>query len=89
MKNNAQIWEERYNKRDVVNRYPHEDVIGFMLRNYKADKDKVKVLDLGCGTGNNLVFLAKEGYDYYGIDYSHSAIQIVSETFDYFSLKLK
>ena len=40
MKNNAQIWEERYNKRDVVNRYPHEDVIGFMLRNYKADKDK-------------------------------------------------
>ena len=89
MKKNSQIWEERYTKRAVVNRYPHDDVVSFMLRNYKENKKNIKVLDLGCGTGNNLIFLAKEGYEYYGIDYSRSAIDIIPETFDYFSLRLK
>ena len=85
---NSKIWEERYSKRLIVNKYPYDDVVSFMLSNYKSDKKNIKVLDLGCGTGNNLAFLAKEGYDYYGIDYSASAIQIVSETFEYFSLNV-
>ena len=86
--NNSEIWEERYSQRLVVNKYPHDDIVSFMLRNYREDKEKIRVLDLGCGTGNNLTFLAKEKYDYYGIDYSTSAIEIVSDTFEYFSLPL-
>lgn len=89
MDNNSTIWESRYNKRQIVNKYPYDDVVSFMLSNYRENKKSIKVLDLGCGTGNNLAFLAREGYDYYAIDYSPSAIEIVKETFDYFSLPIE
>ena len=40
-------------------------------------KEKIKrVLDLGCGSGRHLVFLAKEGFDVYGFDISKHGIQI-------------
>ena len=40
-------------------------------------KEKIKrVLDLGCGSGRHLVFLAKEGFDVYGFDISKHGIKI-------------
>ena len=34
------------------------------------------VLDIGCGTGKEAIFLAKEGYDSHGIDISPTAIKL-------------
>lgn len=35
-----------------------------------------KVLDLGCGSGRHLVYLAKQGFDAYGIDIAKHGIEI-------------
>ncbi|HET8708981.1 MAG TPA: class I SAM-dependent methyltransferase [Candidatus Saccharimonadales bacterium] len=38
-----------------------------------------KALDAGCGTGNFSLYLAKNGYDVSGIDYSEKAITVAQE----------
>jgi len=39
------------------------------------DRSSIRVLDVGCGTGSNLWFLAREGYSISGIDGSEEAIR--------------
>ena len=39
-----------------------------------VDRSKIRILELGCGWGNNLSFLHNEGFDYYGIDFAKPAI---------------
>ena len=39
------------------------------------------MLEVGCGAGNNLEFLAKEGHDVYGIDASKIAIEHAKKKF--------
>jgi len=73
---NQEIWESRYGRGEVVNRYPYDSVVSFVLREFgKSNRESTRILDFGCGTGNHLAFWAQEGYDYYGIDYSSSAIR--------------
>jgi len=45
------------------------------LPTFKRFKVK-RVLDLGCGTGRNCVYLAKIGFDVVGVDVSKSALRI-------------
>lgn len=44
----------------------------------KSDKQKGKVLDIGCGTGRSITFVkdyvGKAGFEYYAIDYSKACI---------------
>ncbi len=35
-----------------------------------------RVLDVGCGAGDNLIFLLKEGFEAKGIDISHEAVRV-------------
>ena len=68
-------WEQIYHRH--LKRYPAEEVIGFVLRNFggaPARRD-LKILDLGCGQGVHLWFLAREGFDAYGIDGSASGVE--------------
>jgi SAM-dependent methyltransferase len=70
------IWEDIFATQDW-GKYPPEELIRFTARNfYKApDKNAVKFLELGCGTGANMWYLAREGFSAYGIDGSKSAIE--------------
>jgi SAM-dependent methyltransferase len=43
------------------------------------DPSTCRVLDLGCGAGNNVWFLAREGFDVTGIDISQSAIDFAKQ----------
>lgn len=73
----AQHWDEKFSTR-AWGRWPPEDLVRFMGRNFKhvKDKSKVGVLEVGCGPGANVWFLHREGYAVSGIDISPAAIDI-------------
>ncbi|MDR2817409.1 MAG: class I SAM-dependent methyltransferase [Oscillospiraceae bacterium] len=54
-------------------KYPDSGVVKYVFRNFNTNKHE-KVLDVGCGAGRHLRFLAREGFDAYGIDFSESGI---------------
>lgn len=53
---------------------PHEDMPGVvqLLKNNGAET----ILDLGCGSGRHVVYLARAGFSVYGLDNSPEGIQI-------------
>lgn len=78
------IWEEEiYSKGCQLNRYPYDAVVQFVYRHAPRSKDRsqVKVLEVGCGAGNNLWFAAREGFQVTGIDASESAISFARRRF--------
>lgn len=76
-------WEELYSEGKHLNRYPWDMLVSFVYRNAPKDKprNKIKILEVGCGTGSNLWFAAREGFCVAGIDGSESAINYVRERF--------
>lgn len=56
--------------------YPTEELVRFVARNfYKAkDRSAVRLLEIGCGPGANLWFLAKENFSVVGLDGSAVAL---------------
>jgi SAM-dependent methyltransferase len=62
-------------------RYPPEELIRFIARNFGATTDKslVRVLEVGCGPGPNIWYLVREGFTVAGIDGSPTAIRQVQE----------
>ena len=71
------ILKAQYEK-GAYNKYPTEPIVVFMAQNYFKIQNRceVRVLELGCGSGCNLVFLDKERFKAYGIDHSPWAIKI-------------
>lgn len=69
-------WEKVYRERDW-GRYPPEELIRFMARHYYdvPDHGQVRVAEIGCGTGANIWYLAREGFEVYGLDGSKTAIE--------------
>lgn len=61
-------------------RYPNEQVIQFLAAHYfslpRLKRKKIKVLELGCGSGANLWMIAEEGFDTYGIDIARTGIRL-------------
>ncbi|MBI3269703.1 MAG: class I SAM-dependent methyltransferase [Planctomycetes bacterium] len=68
-------WEAVFAARDW-GRYPPEELVRFAARRYPpgAGRKGVSVLELGCGAGANLWFLAREGFAVSGLDGSASAL---------------
>ena len=68
-------WEQVFQTHDW-GRYPPEELIRFVARNFFSvpDRKQVKILEIGCGPGPNVWFMAREGFDVYGIDGSPTAI---------------
>lgn len=54
------------------------EVVAFVFRKFadSPDRKSVRILDLGCGGGNHLLFLAQEGYAYYGVDGADEAVEV-------------
>lgn len=70
------VWEKIF-KDNEWGKYPDLEVIKFVARNfYQVENRKtIRILEIGSGTGANIWFMAREGFDTYGIDGSKSGIE--------------
>ena len=76
------VWEKKYSSNSDINRYPWDTIVSWIWRNIgNAKPSDLNVLEVGCGTGNNLWFAAREGFNVYGIDGSESAINYARNRF--------
>lgn len=84
LKNFDPVWDDLY-KGDQrhLNRYPFDTVVQFVFsqRPKNLSNDSVRVLEVGCGAGNNLWFAAREGFQVAGIDASETAINLTRKRF--------
>lgn len=68
-------WEELHSQREW-GRYPPEEVIRFVARNYGSqNRAEIRLLDAGCGAGAVTWYLAREGFSTYAFDGSLSAVE--------------
>lgn len=77
------IWEDIYGNNREMNRYPHHTLVGFVFRHYGKVQNRgaVAVLELGFGAGNNLWFLAREGFGVAGVEGAPSAVAFARQRF--------
>jgi len=84
------VWEEIFKSQDW-GKYPDESFIRFVARNFyaaagvKRDKEqraKIKLLEVGCGPGANIWFMAREGFGTFGVDGSETAITKARQRLD-------
>jgi SAM-dependent methyltransferase len=67
------IWESVFASQ-AWGQYPSEEVIRFVARHFYTLKDKpVTLLEVGFGVGANIWYMAREGFDVYGIEGSKTA----------------
>ena len=85
---NSLVWNDVFSRRSP-SFYPYDNVVSFVFQNKPKDQlsNKIKILEVGCGGGNNLWFAAKEGFDVKGIDISEKAIEIAKNRFEKENLK--
>ena len=73
------VWESVFSSREW-GKYPSENLVRFIARTfYRSNRPHIKILEIGCGTGANLWFCARENFSVYGIDASTSAINICKD----------
>ncbi|MFC2027891.1 class I SAM-dependent methyltransferase, partial [Chloroflexota bacterium] len=73
-----EVWDDIYQD-GYYTHYPNESIVRFIFTRLPRDLAKRrdnKVLDIGCGTGNNTWMIAKEGFDTYGFDGSRVALDL-------------
>lgn len=84
MSHQGNIWEREYRNPKLVTKddKPQADILRFLKFLKKEEKyivnDKV-VLDLGCGTGRNSNYFAKEGNSVIGMEISKTALFLAKE----------
>lgn len=68
-------WEKQYVESGFASqrKYPNEALVRFIMTQTKLDDS---ILELGCGSGANLWFIAKENRKAYGIDYAKTGIEL-------------
>ena len=69
------VWDDIFQRRNW-GRYPPEHVIRFIARTFPSAEARgaVKLLEIGCGPGANIWFMAREGFAVSGMDGSPAAI---------------
>ncbi len=83
MKNELKSWDpiwETVFKDNEWGKYPGENLIQFIARNfYKRERENISLLEIGCGPGANIWFMARERFNVVGIDGSETAISKAKE----------
>lgn len=77
------VWQKIYDQGHTQS-YPWDVVVSFVFRHAPRDRPshEVRILEVGCGTGSNLWFAAREGYSVVGVDASETAIETARQRFE-------
>lgn len=77
------VWEDIFASQEW-GKYPGEELIRFVARGYyrAPNRRDVRFLELGCGPGANLWFLAREGFAFCGVDGSPTAVERAARRLD-------
>lgn len=76
-KGNKKVWDKIYRKGKILE-YPNENLVRFVSYLFKTPKNK-KLLDLGFGSGNNLIHLLKKRFKCYGCEISPAAVELTKK----------
>lgn len=71
------IWDDLFRRGEIHWRRPHEAVV--QLSDRLKEKGFRDALDLGCGLGRHLVYLAQVGFEVHGADLSGEALRRAHE----------
>lgn len=77
------FWEDARKQGSQICRYPFDHVVSFVHRNAPGTKqrEEIRILEIGFGTGNNLWFAAREGFSVAGIEGSPTAAEYARKRF--------
>jgi SAM-dependent methyltransferase len=80
-------WESQYKlgKGDCI--FPFTDLVSCVYR-YVKPFAGMKVLELGCGTGANIPLFQNLGSDYYAVEGSQSAVEILAKRYPQYKSKI-
>jgi ubiquinone/menaquinone biosynthesis C-methylase UbiE len=79
--NLKKVWDEKARNydaefgTDLVSKYIRDFNLNILLKYIESNRNS-RILDLGCGTGEDAIFLGKKGYNVSAIDISPKMIQI-------------
>ena len=73
-------WNKVYKEKQQIIHRPWDDLISNFNIFFK-NKKKLRVLELGFGTGGNALFFLSNGIDYYGVEGSIHAVNIAKKNF--------
>ena len=76
---NKKTYESLYKSRKVHLEYPQNWVIQFWVSYLKEHIKCGKLLDFGCGSGNNSIFFINKMYDVYGCDVAENFKECVKD----------
>jgi SAM-dependent methyltransferase len=76
-----QHWENVYSARDITPATPDDGLAKAVMAHF-GDIESLRILDLGCGSGEYSLFFAASGADVTAVDYSEVAIQTLAEYCD-------
>ncbi len=74
---NTQQWNKIFKERGKFFTRPQED-IPRVAKTFREHNVK-RVLDLGCGSGRHIIYLAKHGFEVYGIDVAPEGVRLAKE----------
>lgn len=77
-------WEKIYDSGKQINLWPYTEIASKFAKyftNKEPLSEQIKVLELGCGAGNNSRLFSHYNVNYEGIDFSKSAIKFANSNY--------
>lgn len=79
---NIKSYGKLYEKNESFLRYPADWIIRFHNMYLKKNLPTGRVLDYGCGAGNNSIFFMENGYDVRGVEVNEVALKLIKKNLE-------
>lgn len=74
-------WDDRYSDNKHLSIWPWSDLVSYVNRYARPDRAGYRVLELGCGAGANIMFFRSLGVEYYAVDGSPYAVDMLHKKY--------